>query len=174
MRQAFKMVRGWNGRTDRDEITAQLICLVEEVGEAIDELDNPEAMYRELSDVVIASTFIHLILSPRMPVNPYLDPAYFRDSVEGRLLQLASEVAKLAKMWRQISGMRGRASSETFTTDMMLAQIGRIVCRAHVVDERQPLPIEVVLDRILMRGKGITPTVAPVHTGAKPGTMHWG
>jgi len=188
--EAEKLIYSWTPNRPREaQITAHMVCLVEEVGEAIEayEADDQAAMFDELCDVVIAANMMHIILIGRT-VKPKLraplDTGSPRDrsiTHAGSLLILARDVAKVAEHWRQLSGMRARASRNPSSLADLEQALRVVVGRAYLVNPYVTLPVEAKLDAILARGSGLSASeksgirTIPTHTGAKPGTVHvWG
>jgi hypothetical protein len=94
---------------------------------------------------------------------------------------MTSKACKAAAMWRQISGMRARASSNPANLDDLAGTLRELVGRVHVVSRKDPVPVEAKLDIILARRQGLTEAESanrlhirtiPSHTGGKPGTVH--
>lgn len=155
MLEACKMIGSWSLSTTAGEITHQVICLAEETGEAIEVRHDRYKMLTELADVVIVANNISYLISGSTlgPAGYVLDGEPSRDA---RLADLSAAVGLVAKQWRQISGMRKRASTEKFDMLTLLAELRHVVSAArHVPLDGSVLPVSAKLAKILARGRGL-------------------
>lgn len=157
MHAAVKLIHGFTpNRPPIEEATAHFICLVEEFGEVYEEIDTgSDAMLYELADVIISANMMNLTLYGK----PILEADVNPDLLIGtRLLALVGSIARVASIWRKLSGMRARASRTPVTHADLEKALSVVVGRAYAVFPDAPLRQVVLkkLDEILERGSGLS------------------
>jgi hypothetical protein len=156
--RAFHMVRrDWCAGEDTVTFcNHQVVALAEEMSEAMEHRWNGAPLFAELADVVIVANMLSFELRGR-PVA--LRWATVVPAGAGRgdaMMDVAEAVGKVAKVWRQISGQRRRASSQPFTLLDMDAALTRVVTAARAVPPAGTLlPLADKLTKVLARGRSL-------------------
>ncbi len=165
MAQTFAMIRG-NWCLHEDTVTFvnhQVVALCEEMGESAEHPWDGAPLYAELADVVIVANMISMEVGTGLVALRWADAMQRPSTSQAeRVLDVAVAVGKVAKVWRQISGQRRRASSEPFTLLDMDAALTRVVTACRAVPPRgSVLPLAGKLQRVLSRGLALDSTEKP-------------